>query len=82
MKDPIHISQAREIMNCGHPFDIGVWDSKGVPQFYNDVISLRYDVGSGTRNIKLMAGSGEKGVPIRKIRDALIFLINGIEVYY
>lgn len=82
MKDPIHISAAREIMNAGEPFDVSVWDSKGVPRSYTGVISLKSDVTSGTRNLKFIHSADRRGAPIRRIRDALIFRINGTEVYY
>lgn len=81
MKEQIHISQAREIMNSGVAFDVSVWDARGKPQSYSGVVSLKYDVTNGTRNLKFVNSGASRGVPIRRIRDALIFRINGIEVY-
>lgn len=81
MKEPIHISKAREIMNSGEPFDVSVWDSKGVPQSYSGVVSLKYDFSNGTRNLKFIHAGDGRGAPIRRIRDSLIFRINGTEVY-
>lgn len=72
----IHVSQARAIMDSGEPFSVGVWTSRGEAQFHENVVSLRYDVRSGTRNLKFLS-SGQ----IRRIRDVLIFEINSIEVY-
>lgn len=72
----IHISTARHILNAGDPVDISCWTAKGEIRHYTGAVSLRYDLASGTRNLKLL-----KSGQIRRIRECLIFRINGMEVY-
>lgn len=64
------------MLNAHEPIDIHCWDSKGQHQHYPQAIPLALNPGTGCRNIKLLP-SGE----IRKIRECLIFMINGIEIY-
>lgn len=76
MARSIHISTARHILNSGDPVDISVWKSDGSILELKNVISLRYEFYGGWRNVKLL-NSGE----CRRIRDALIFRVNSLEVY-
>ena len=76
MSQPIHITTARHILNSGDPVDIAAWKSDGSILYLKNCVSLRYDFYGGWRNIKLLT-SGE----IRRIRDCLIFSINGCEVF-
>lgn len=76
MARSIHISTARTMLNSGDPVDISVWKSDGSILELRNVISLRYSFYGGWRNVKILS-SGE----CRKIRDALIFRVNNLEVF-
>lgn len=72
----VHLNTARAMLNSGDPVDLRVWKKDGSIMELRNVVSLRYDFKGGWRNIKVLE-SGE----IRKIRDCLIFEINGLEVF-
>ena len=72
----IHLSTALKMLESGDPVDLLVWKANGDIMNLTNCVGLSYDFYAGTRNIKLL-NSGE----IRKIRDILIFQINGIEVF-
>ena len=76
MPSSVHISTARLILNSHDPVDLKVWKRDGSVMELNRCISLHYDFYSGVRNVKVLS-SGQ----IRKIRDVLIFEINGMEVF-
>lgn len=58
------------------PVNLKVWDKTGELQEYKNCIGLKSAHYKGTRNIKMLT-SGE----IRKIRDVLIYEINGLKVF-
>lgn len=72
----VHISTARTLLNSHDPVDLKVWKRDGSVMEISRAVSLRYDFHTGVRNIKILS-SGQ----IRKIRDVLIFEINGMEVF-
>ncbi len=76
MPHAIHISQARKILESGKPCSISVFKADGSIMHLENCVSLRYSLYGGVRNVRLLASS-----QIRKIRDALIFMVNGCEVY-
>ncbi|MCH5234770.1 MAG: hypothetical protein J1E16_05700 [Muribaculaceae bacterium] len=72
----IHLSTAREMLKAPDPVDLSVWKKDGSIMHLHDCISLHYDFYGGWRNVKCLQ-SGE----MRRIRDCLIFQINGLEVF-
>ena len=77
MRQAIHLSQARKIMDSGERFNVSYVRAKdGSIMDALDVVSLRYDRYVGTRTIKFMR-SGQ----LRTIRDCLIIGINDFDVY-
>lgn len=76
MPSSIHISTARTILNSHDPVDLKVWKRDGSVMVLTRCISLHYDFYTGVRNVKVLS-SGQ----IRKIRDVLIFELNGMEVF-
>ncbi len=76
MARSVHISTARQMLNSGDPVDISVWKSDGSILNLSNAVSLRYSYYGGWRNMKLL-NSGE----MRRVRDACIFAINGLEVF-
>ena len=76
MRDAIHISQARKMLDSGQKVDLYVVRKNGTLLEAKDVVSLRYDFYAGTRTIKFLR-SGKK----RTIRDCLIFGINDFDVF-
>ncbi|MDE6272902.1 MAG: hypothetical protein K2M31_07840 [Muribaculaceae bacterium] len=76
MDKSIHISKALDIMNSGKRFSIKFWARDGRIIEAKEAESLRYDFYGGWRNIKIFPSK-----EIRKIRDCLIFSINGMEVF-
>ena len=64
------------MLNRREPVDLRVWKRDGSILELKNVVSLRYDVYGGYRNVKLL-GSGER----RRIRDVCIHGINDFEVY-
>lgn len=76
MARSIHISTARQMLNSGDPVDISAWKSDGSILELRNCVSLRYDFYGGWRNVKLL-GSGQ----CRRLRDACIFRVNGLEVF-
>lgn len=58
------------------PVDLVIVTAKGETREYKNVIGLKAQHYSGTRNIKFVE-SGQ----IRRIRDCLILRINGLEVF-
>ena len=72
----IHISTARIMLNSGDPVSLSVWKKDGSIMDLENCVSLSYDRYGGWRNIKILS-SGE----IRRVRDCLIFRINGLEVF-
>ena len=72
----IHITPLRKILSSPEPIDIRLWPRNGKIQFWHRCISLKYDFYKGTRRMKLLDSN-----EIRKLRDAWIFEVNGIEVY-
>lgn len=77
MRQALHISQARKLMDSGERFNLSYVRAKnGIVMDAIDVVSLRYDIYSGTRTIKFLR-SGQ----LRTIRDCLIIGINNQDVY-
>lgn len=76
MRDAVHISQARKMLDTGQKVDLYVVKKNGTILEAKDVVSLRYDFYAGTRTIKFLR-SGKK----RTIRDCLIIGINDFDVY-
>lgn len=76
MRDAIHISQARKMLDSGQKVDLYVVRKNGTLLEAKDVVSLRYDFYAGTRTIKFLR-SGKK----RTIRDCLIIGINDFDVF-
>ncbi|MGM9844910.1 MAG: hypothetical protein ACI30K_01590 [Muribaculaceae bacterium] len=76
MTDKIHISIARRMLESGEPVSLDVWKSDGTVMHIDRCISLRYDMHTGVRNVKIRP-SGQ----IRRVRDCCIFRINNNEVY-
>lgn len=72
----VHISTARAMLNSKDPVSLTVWKKDGSIMHIPTCISLHYDFHGGWRNIKIYP-SGE----MRRIRDCLIFQINGLEVF-
>ena len=75
MSTTIDLKTARRMLNRGEPLDILAWKANGEILHLQNCISLRYNLATGTRNIKLL-NSGQ----IRRIREICIFAINGCEV--
>ena len=73
---PIHLSQARRILNSRAPCDLVVVTSKGKAEEWPDVVSGRYDEKTGTRTMRF-----RKSGQCRRLRDVCILSINGHEVY-
>lgn len=77
MRQALHISQARKLMDSGERFNLSYVRAKnGIVMDAIDVVSLSYDIYSGTRTIKFLR-SGQ----LRTIRDCLIIGINNQDVY-
>lgn len=76
MPASIHISQARRILDEHRPVEVAAWKKDGSIIHIKKAMPMAYDYKNGTRNFKAME-SGQ----IRKIREAAIFMINGLEVY-
>lgn len=77
IRDAIHISQARKMLDSGQKVDLYVVKKKnGALLEAKDVVSLRYDYYAGTRTIKFLR-SGKK----RTIYDVCIVGINDFDVY-
>lgn len=77
MRQALHISQARKLMDSGERFNLSYVRAKnGIVMDAIDVVSLRYDIYTGTRTIKFL----RSGQP-RTIRDCLIIGINNQDVY-
>lgn len=76
MRDAVHISQARKMLDTGQKVDLYVVKKNGAILEAKEVVSLRYDFYAGTRTIKFLR-SGKK----RTIRDCLIIGINDFDVY-
>ena len=78
MEKSIHLSTAKKIMDDKtKSFSIKVWElSTGEILEFKDVVCIKYNFRSGTRNIKFLR-SGE----IRTVRDVCVFEINGMPVY-
>lgn len=72
----IHLSTARKMLMAPEPVDLKVWDKNGELIEFKSVVGLKSAHYAGTRNVKSLA-SGE----IRKIRDCLIYEINGQKVF-
>lgn len=75
MPNSIHITTMRKILQAGDPVDIKLWTKSGEIQSWHNCISLRYDHYAGVRNMKLLDSN-----QIRKVRDLLIFEVNGMTV--
>lgn len=76
MKQAIHISKARALLDSGATVDLKVCRRNGQILELRQCRSLRYDFLSGTRRIKILASR-----QIRTVRDCLIVEINGQEVF-
>lgn len=76
MAQLIHITEARKLLNSGRTVDLDVWKLSGEIIHIEGCSSLRYSFYGGHRNVKI-----KKNGQIRRIRDVLIFRINGLEVY-
>ncbi|MDE6237839.1 MAG: hypothetical protein K2M45_08230 [Muribaculaceae bacterium] len=72
----IHISQARRILNSPEIVSLGFLTAKGEIRRVR-CVSLKWDFKTGTRTVKCIPSN-----QIRRVRDALIFEINDIEVYF
>lgn len=64
------------MLNRREPVTLHVWKRDGSIMVLENVVSLRYFVYGGYRNVKILA-SGQR----RRIRDVCIFRINGMEVF-
>jgi hypothetical protein len=76
MSKAIHISTMRKMLQSADPVDLVVWTKKGEIQYWNNVVSLKYDHYLGVRNVKFL-DSGQ----IRKVRDVCIYSINNMIVF-
>ena len=76
MARSVHLTVARKMLDAHDPVDLKVWKKNGEIMVMKNVRSLRYSYRGGYRTI-LFLTSGEK----RRIRDCLIFEINGLEVF-
>lgn len=72
----IHISTARTMLNSGDPVSLDFWKKDGSIVHVDNCISLSYAFYGGWRNIKIFP-SGQ----MRRVRDCLIFRVNGLEVF-
>ena len=71
----MHINTARKIMDRAE-FSIRFLTEKAEFRYIERAVSLKYNFRNGTRTIKAIP-SGQ----IRRIRDALIYQLNDIEVF-
>lgn len=76
MSKAIHISTMRKMLQSADPVDLVIWTKKGEIQYWNNVVSLKYDHYRGVRNVKFL-DSGQ----IRKVRDVCIYSINNMIVF-
>lgn len=76
MDDAVHINDARRILDAGKPVSLTVVTRSGRLLEADNVVSLRYDIYSGSRAIKFLR-SGKK----RTIRDVCIIRINDFDVF-
>ena len=44
MSKAIHISTMRKMLQSADPVDLVVWTKKGEIQYWNNVVSLKYDL--------------------------------------
>ncbi len=72
----IHLSQARVILERGAPVSLSIVRKNGSILRAEDVVSLRFDIYRGTRQIKYIR-SGQ----IRTIHDVCIIAIDDFEVF-
>ncbi len=71
-----HISTVRRLLQSPEPVDIKCWTKSGAIMFLKDAIPLRYNFYEGTQQFKIVASR-----EIRSVRIALIFELNGVEVF-
>lgn len=76
MENKVHISTMRKMLDAPDPVTLCIWTKSGEIQTWKNCVSLRADLRTGTRNIKMLDSS-----QIRKVRDVCIFRINGLEVF-
>lgn len=76
MRQSLHISQVRRILDRGDRVSLLIVKKNGSLMRAVDVVSLSYDIYAGTRTIKYMR-SGEK----RTIHDVQIIAINDYDVF-
>jgi len=76
MANSVHISTARAMLTSGDPVDLKLWKADGSILELNNVVGLQPHFYGGWRNVKILS-SGQ----CRRIRDCLIFSINGLEVF-
>ena len=72
----IHISTARKILQAPEPVDMKCWTKDGRILHLQNAVPLRYNFYEGTQQFKLL-NSRE----IRTVRIALVFTLNGLEVF-
>lgn len=76
MRQSIHISEARRILDRGERLSLLIVKKNGQLLRADDIVSLSYDIYAGTRTIKSMR-SGEK----RTIHDVQIIALNDFDVF-
>lgn len=77
MSKALHISQARAMLDAGHPVSLSYCKLKdGSIITADNVVSLRYDFYTGMRTIKILRNG-----QIRSIHDCLIVGINDFDVF-
>lgn len=72
----LHLSTVRQMLRAPEPVNIKCWKKDGSIMELKQCIPLRYRFYEGTQQFKILASR-----QIRKVRIALIFEINGIEVF-
>lgn len=72
----LHLSTARRILAAPEPVDLRCWTATGAVLTLHRAVPLRYNFYAGTQQFKILASR-----QIRTIRLALIFEINGLEVF-
>ena len=72
----IHLSTARKMFQAPEPLSIKCWTRSGGVLVIKDAVPLRYNFYEGTQQFKCLSSH-----QIRTIRLALIFEVNGCEVF-
>lgn len=73
----IHINDMRRAMKeAVKPFDVSVWTRSGEIQHWKECVSLKFEMRTGLRRLKLTTSR-----QIRTIHDVQIFRFNGQTVF-